>query len=207
MGRIKEISRKPVRGRKRNPVVYLICEGTETEIRYFKRFRSRGCHIDIIPIPSQYKAADRLVQKARATMGTSPYYPDEGDVIWCVFDRDENSNEALRKAKQIAAWEGYQLAYSNPSFELWFLLHFVNQRTEVADCRTLIRMLKQPGRLERYEKNQDVYDQLEPLQEKAIERAKQRIHVLEEEKAELICRQSNPVTTVAELVEYLNSRR
>jgi len=68
-------------------------------------------------------------------------------------------------------------------------------------------MLKQPGRLERYEKNQDVYDQLESLQEKAIERAKQRIHVLEEEKAEIICRQSNPVTTVAELVEYLNSRR
>lgn len=96
----KEISRKPVRGRKRNPVVYLICEGEETEIRYFKRFRSRGCHIDIIPISSQYKAADRLVQKARATVGTKPYYPDEGDVLWCVFDRDDNSEEVLRKAKR-----------------------------------------------------------------------------------------------------------
>ncbi len=42
MGRIKELSRKPARTRKRNPVVYLICEGSETEIRYFKRFRSRG---------------------------------------------------------------------------------------------------------------------------------------------------------------------
>ena len=47
MGRIKEISRKSVHTRKRNPVVYLICEGSETEIRYFKRFRSRGCNIDI----------------------------------------------------------------------------------------------------------------------------------------------------------------
>lgn len=35
MGRIKELSRKPARTRKRNPVVYLICEGSETEIRYF----------------------------------------------------------------------------------------------------------------------------------------------------------------------------
>ena len=66
MGRIKEISRRPTRSRKRNPVVYLICEGSETEIRYFKRFRSRGCNIDIIPISSQYKSADRLVQKAKA---------------------------------------------------------------------------------------------------------------------------------------------
>ena len=79
MGRIKEISRKSAHTRKRNPVVYLICEGSETEIRYFKRFRSRGCNIDIIPISSQYKSADKLVQKAKATMGNNPYYPDEGD--------------------------------------------------------------------------------------------------------------------------------
>ena len=71
MGRIKEISRKSAHTRKRNPVVYLICEGSETEIRYFKRFRSRGCNIDIIPISSQYKSADRLVQKAKATMGNN----------------------------------------------------------------------------------------------------------------------------------------
>ena len=77
MGRIKEISRKSAHTRKRNPVVYLICEGSETEIRYFKRFRSRGCNIDIIPISSQYKSADKLVQKAKATMGNNPYYPED----------------------------------------------------------------------------------------------------------------------------------
>lgn len=207
MGRIKEISRKTAHRRKRNPVVYLICEGSETEIRYFKRFRSRGCHIDIIPISSQYKAADRLVQKARATMGTNPYYPDEGDVIWCIFDRDENSDAALQKAKQIAMREGYHLAYSNPSFELWFLLHFVNQKSEIVDCQAAIRLLKQPGRLELYEKNQAVYDQLEPLQKDAIERARQRIKILEGEHTEVISRKSNPVTTVVDLVEYLNSKR
>lgn len=109
MGRIKEISRKSAHTRKRNPVVYLICEGSETEIRYFKRFRSRGCNIDIIPISSQYKSADRLVQKAKATMGNNPYYPEDGDSIWCVFDRDDNSNEVLLRAKQSAQKEGYHL--------------------------------------------------------------------------------------------------
>ena len=129
MGRIKEISRKPARNRKRNPVVYLICEGSETEIRYFKRFRSRGCNIDIIPISSQYKSADRLVQKAKATMGNNPYYPDEGDSIWCVFDRDDNSNEVLLRAKQSATKEydlpaiddrlrGNYLLYGSRRYEL-----------------------------------------------------------------------------------------
>jgi hypothetical protein len=207
MGRIKEIDRKATGRRKRNPVVYLICEGSETEIRYFKQFRSRGCNIDIIPIPSQYKSADRLVQKARATMGNNPFYPDDGDIIWCVFDRDDNTNTMLSKAKQIAIKEGYQIAFSNPSFEVWFLLHFHNQTTPVEDCNAAIQLLKQKGRLEQYEKNKDVYEQLKPLQSVAIERARKRISALEEEHQEAVSRQSNPVTTVAELVEYLNSKR
>ena len=207
MGRIKEIERKASGRRKRNPVVYLICEGSETEIRYFKKFRSRECNIDIVPIPSQYKSADKLVQKARATIGYSPYYPDEGDIIWCVFDRDDNTNAMLSKAKQVAIKEGYQIAFSNPSFEVWFLLHFNNQTTPVENCETAIKLLKKKGRLEQYEKNKEVYEQLKPLQEAAIDRAKKRVSVLQAEHTEILSRESNPVTTVAELVEYLNSKQ
>lgn len=207
MGRIKEIERKASGRRKRNPVVYLICEGSETEIRYFKKFRSRECNIDIVPIPSQYKSADKLVQKARATIGYSPYYPDEGDIIWCVFDRDDNTNAMLSKAKQMAIKEGYQIAFSNPSFEVWFLLHFNNQTTLVENCETAIKLLKKKGRLEQYEKNKEVYEQLKPLQEAAIDRAKKRVAALQAEHTEILSRESNPVTTVAELVEYLNSKQ
>ena len=142
MGRIKEIERKASGLRKRKPVVYLICEGSETEIKYFKKFRSRECNIDIVPIPSQYKSADKLVQKAQATIGYSPYYPDEGDIIWCVFDRDDNTNAMLSKAKQMAIKEGYQIAFSNPSFEVWFLVHFNNQTTPVENCEVAIKLLK-----------------------------------------------------------------
>jgi hypothetical protein len=31
-------------------------------------------------------------------MGNNPFYPDDGDIIWCVFDRDDNTNEMLAKA-------------------------------------------------------------------------------------------------------------
>ena len=100
----------------------------------------------------------------------------------------------------------YHLAYSNPSFELWFLLHFVNQQTEVEDCQALIRLLKQPGRLPDYEKNKDYFDVLKPLQSTAIQRAKARAEQVRNQDTELISRQSNPLTTVWELVEYLNSK-
>lgn len=204
MGRIKEVKRQGNRTRKRNPVVYIICEGTETEIRYFKHFRTRYCHIDIIPIASQYRAADKLVQRVKNTLGNNPYYPDEGDLIWCVFDRDDNTNEMLQKAKTIAQKEGYQIAYSNPSFELWFLLHFINQTTELEDCQAIIRLLKQNGRLEQYDKSQDVFDCILDKQQNAIQRAEKIIANLEKKHQDILTRESNPVTTVSKLVIYLN---
>lgn len=102
MARIKEYDRKSGKKRKRNPVVYIICEGTETEPRYFRAFRTRYCNIDIIPLPSPYKSADSLVRKAKNTLGENPYYPDEGDSVWCVFDCDENTNAMLRSAGELA---------------------------------------------------------------------------------------------------------
>lgn len=205
MKRTKEVGRKSSGRRKRKSVLYLICEGSETEIKYFKKFRRRGCNIDIIPISSQYKAADKLVQKAKSTMGFNPYYPEDGDMIWCVFDRDDNTNQMLNSAKRIAKKEGYKIAFSNPSFEIWFLLHFQNQTTEVKDCDSAVKMLKQKGYIENYEKNKDIYEMLKPLQEEAIKRSRTRIKMLENDNIDILSRQSNPVTTVSELVEHLNS--
>ena len=75
------------------------------------------------------------------------------------------------------------------------------------NCEAAIKLLKKKGRLEKYEKNKDAYEQLKPLQDSAIERAKKRVALLQTEHTEVLSRESNPVTTVAELVEYLNSKQ
>lgn len=81
-----------------------------------------------------------------------------------------------------------------------------NPQTEVEDCQALIRLLKQPGRLPDYEKNKDFFDTLKPLQAVAVQRAKTRSEQIQNQGIEPISRQSNPLTTVYELVEYLNSK-
>lgn len=106
-------------------------------------------------------------------------------MVWCVFDRDDNTNAMLSKARQTAIKEGYQIAFSNPSFEVWFLLHFNNQTTPVENCEAAIKLLKKKGRLEQYEKNKDVYEQLKPLQDAAINRAKKRVSMLQTEHTEI----------------------
>lgn len=205
MGRIKEISRKSSK-RCRRPVIYIICEGKETEPRYFKQFRTRHCNIDIYPVSSQYRAADRLIEKVFATLNATPYFPDEGDQIWCVFDRDDNTDHSLAIAEHEAQRQGFHIAFSNPSFEYWFLLHFTDYKAELNDCNAVIRQLTHPNRLPGYGKSTDIYSKIKPHEKTAIERAHKRLEELETDHIMLLSRASNPSTSVVELVEFLNKK-
>jgi hypothetical protein len=48
------------------------------------------------------------------------------DEIWCVFDRDEHPY--VEDALALAAQHGINVAFSNPCFELWLLLHVTDLR-------------------------------------------------------------------------------
>lgn len=193
--------------RKRRPIIYIICEGKETETLYFKHFRSRNCLVDIVPIPSKHKAAEHLVKHAKSLISQSDYYPKDGDRLWCVFDRDDNKEQELQTAVAYARKQGYEIAYSNPSFEYWYLIHFEKRNGYLKDSDTVIDILKRNGYLENYEKSADVYEQLLALQQTAIARAKERVEQLVKYETAVISCDSNPVTTVYELVEFLNNQR
>lgn len=203
----KEYNPNKVTRRKRRPIIYIICEGKETETLYFKHFRSRNCLVDIVPIPSKHKAAEHLVKHAKSLISQSNYYPKDGDQLWCVFDRDDNKDHELQAAVVYAQKQGYNIAYSNPSFEYWYLIHFEKRNGYLKDSDTVIDILKRNGYLANYEKSVDVYEQLQAHQQIAIERAKERVDQLGKDKTAVISCDSNPVTTVYELVEFLNSQR
>lgn len=193
--------------RKRRPIIYIICEGKETEPLYFRHFRSRECLVDIIPVVSKHKAAEHLVKHAQSLIAQADYYPKDGDQIWCVFDCDDNTDAQLQTATAYAQRHGYRIAYSNPSFEYWYLLHYENRKGHLKDSNSVIEILHNKGYLENYRKSTDVYDQLLPHQEEAIRHARERAGQLSCNGTAVISRDSNPVTTVYELVELLNSKQ
>lgn len=203
----KEYNPNKVTRRKRRPIIYIICEGKETETLYFKHFRSRNCLVDIVPIPSKHKAAEHLVKHAKSLISQSDYYPKDGDQLWCVFDRDDNKDHELQAALAYAQKQGYHIAYSNPSFEYWYLIHFEKRNGFIKDSAAVIDILKRSGYLANYEKSVDVYDDLIAYQQIAIDRAKNRVEQLEKDNTAIISCDSNPVTTVYELVEFLNNQR
>ena len=53
------------------------------------------------------------------------------DQYWVVFDKDDFSTSDFNNAILIAEAAGFQVAYSNQSFELWFLLHFNLHQGEI----------------------------------------------------------------------------
>lgn len=141
----KEYDPNKVTRRKRKPIIYIICEGKETETLYFKHFRSRNCLVDIIPISSKHKAAEYLVKHAKSLISQADYYPKDGDQLWCVFDCDDNKDSELQAAISYAEKHGYKIAYSNPAFEYWYLLHFEKRSGYLKDSAAVIDILKNKG--------------------------------------------------------------
>ncbi len=169
----------------------IVCEGEKTEPNYFNSFRVPGGVIDVRGLGQN---TVRLVKRAIQLMKEDDY-----DQVWCVFDRDifpvKNFNAALRLAEK----HGIKVAYSNETFELWYVLHFNYHESAMARhlyVERLTRLLGVP-----YEKNlPDMYERLEILQETAIQHAERLLKNYDPPDPA----RNNPSTTVHLLVQELN---
>ena len=148
-----------------------------------------------------------MVKHAKSLISQADYYPKDGDQLWCVFDCDDNKDSELQAAISYAGRNGYKIAYSNPAFEYWYLLHFEKRNGYLRDSDAVIDILKHKGYLANYGKSVDVFPALLGRQTEAIQYAKERVEQLTKDQVAVVCRDSNPVTTVYELVEFLNSKR
>lgn len=120
---------------KPSPFFIIVCEGSVTEVDYFKSFpyyRQLGKRTgyqsyqhESIRIDGGAGQHEKVVAKASKVFrefndmygGISP------SEVWCVFDCDNNPTE-LQKAVTSARKKGFNPIYSVQCFELWFLLHF-----------------------------------------------------------------------------------
>ncbi len=108
----------------------VVCEGILREPEYiegFKRLKKRPT-VDV-EVVGEGADPSRVVAKARqlrdSAERTARRESDRFaafDEVWCVFDRDVHAH--FDTACQTARDNDLNLAYSNPCFELWLLLHF-----------------------------------------------------------------------------------
>ena len=181
-------------------IILIVCEGGKTEPNYFKAFPENKHVYDAIDILGMGYNTVSLVRKAiqlrnEAQENRKPYQE-----VWCVFDRDSFPLESFNEAIALAKREKIRCAYSIEAFEIWYLLHF--NYCDTAFSRTQYKEKLTAALGTEYLKNDtQMYKRLENRQKEAIQNAK-RLRIFQCNKT---IQNQNPVTTVFELVEKLQS--
>ena len=191
----------------KNKTILIVCEG-QTEKIYFESFPVLGVTVKAIDLKGQSKL--KLIESTEEIVAN---INDEEIEVWCVFDMDvkrgadefADFDNAIYKAIQL----GYNVAYSNDSFELWFYLHYNHSNAQQLRTFYYNELGKRFGI--NYVREGKKYDfclklysilnaDVNSSQQNAIDRAR----VLFEEQQHLPYHEQNPVTKVYELVEELN---
>jgi hypothetical protein len=125
--------RRQVGVRRPRKTLLVFCEGARTEPEYLMALRREPAVREVAAVDIQIDADSAgfkplgLVRKAVAARRKSTREQGEIDEFWCVFDVEWPDNHpGLNDAAALAADNGIRLAVSNPCFELWLSLHFVD---------------------------------------------------------------------------------
>lgn len=190
---------------------HIYCEGENTEPEYFKSFPvNTETNITIIGLGRSKTA---LVEKTIELLSRDHLLKkqknfDKDRQLWVVFDYDiREVNEAFdyNQAIHLAHSHNIHVAYSNDSFELWFVLHYQFQNTAVTR-KEFYKILssklncnyEEEGKTKEFA--QSLYHIFLSQQKDAIQNAKR----LFKEQKDLTFNEQNPCTTVFQLVEELN---
>ena len=197
-------SKKPNKqSRKEKPMIIITAEGrNETEAQYFDGFRTPDCPY-IIKIHKAGHLTDptKLAESIRKRWDKEEADVRTGDMAFVIVDLDNKESKA-KEIQQLEAKSSVEkFIVSNPSFEVWYLLHYGFSTKSYINADAVIRELKKhyPG----YEKTSDMYPMLKETIDEAIENAEklEGYHKVEEHQhADVNC---NPYTDVHRLVKLI----
>ena len=177
MGRKARISK----GKHMKPNFFVFCEG-ETEMAYVKFLRSLyRAPIQVIPKKGKSNISEDYIEKSK-----NEYVQTDQDKVFLMYDLDvDGMLEQLQKIPNA------ELLVSNPCVELWFLLHYQEQKTEISSGKCIQKLQKFSKEYKKGILSEEEKTFLAEKKDLAIERAKNMIGY------------QNPSSTVYKLLEKL----
>lgn len=207
--RDKEYSRKSkLKSKKLAPANYLIvCEGKQTEPNYFNGLKKKinekyANKVDVL-IPSiEVKGTGKnTTDLVNYTDKFVNYSNKRYGQVWVVFDKDDYSDDQFDKAIRTC---DYNVAWSNPNFELWILSHLkkVSRYVSKDDVLQELRQEFQKKGLGDYTKNDtNIFDKV--TGEGKLHTAIKNCEYMEELNKDGQASQRNPMTRVYKIVDGL----
>lgn len=108
-------------------LIVIAAEGERTERRYFTDlaspmyYRNPRVHVAVVDRDTHASSPKHVI--AALNNFKREYALRTYDELWMVIDRDRWSQQELSDIATQCVQKGYELAVSNPCFELWLLLH------------------------------------------------------------------------------------
>ena len=192
--------------RQRKKIILLGSEGkNETERRYFNGFRQKLKQYVIIHSGGNNTDAMGVINNTIDAIDYEELDFNHGDLAYVLLDCDINKGEknekqfhiALNKAKK----KGICPILSNPTFEIWYLLHFIYTTKIFNSNQALVNDLKKY--LPTYTKNAEVFNVLFPMIDDALKNAKKLYEYKEKINPMKPISQRHPCTEVYQLVTIL----
>jgi hypothetical protein len=183
-------------------LVVIACEDTHAVEQYFARFRTRRVQFIVLPTEGGRSSPQDVLSRLDHFKQTEA--TEEGDVFWICIDTDHwvkaNHIQNLREVLQQCRQKSYDVAISNPCFELWLLLHFDQLLSAVpSTCDAVVSALRRVAGS--YRKNRCDLLTITPAQvQKALAMAKR----MDSDPNEIL--PSYPVSRVYRLIEVLQNR-
>jgi hypothetical protein len=117
-------------------------EGRKTEKQYFSMFGNKRCQVKVVPNEDNKSAPVYILQQLRAFKKEFQLKAD--DELWLMIDVDRWGNKQLASVSAQAGRNKFQLAVSNPCFEVWLYLHhdvLDHQPTKAKEMKQKLRGL------------------------------------------------------------------
>ena len=179
MGRKVRVSK----GKQMKPNFFVFCEG-ETEMAYVKFLRSLyRAPIQVIPKKGKSNISEDYIERSKIE-----YVRTEQDKVFLMYDLDvDGMLEHLQKIPNA------ELLVSNPCIELWFLLHYQEQKAEITSEKCVQKYQKVSKQYKKGALSEEEKKVLAESKDIAIKRAKKLLEF------------NNPSTTIYRLLEMLKS--
>jgi hypothetical protein len=133
MGRQKRAFKRP-KGKRDASLIIIATEGRTTERIYFQclasHYQSTKIHVEILERLDNNSSPTQVMRQLDEFV--DEYELDANDELWMVIDRDYQSWKPAMistVAQMCHQKSGFHFCLSNPSFELWLLLHVLDIET------------------------------------------------------------------------------
>lgn len=191
------------KNRKQKNKILIAAEGkNKTEKIYFNNFDNGKKNYSISFAKGNYTDPLNLVRMLIIEIKRIGLDINAGDKAYCVFDIDvdKKKNIIIDEARKLALKNNIEIVTSTPSIELWFLLHFCYTTSSMIN-KDLIAKLKKY--YPKYDKNSDIYLDINTNVSNAIKRAKKLEKYQIENGNTIGTVAANPSTEIYKIIEEL----